>query len=310
MTDSQFNSSDTRGFAGVFPANPTPITGTGEIHEEALRAILEDNMAHGANGFWLAGTSGEGPLLSEAQRDRVAAVAGEVTRGRALAIMHVGAINTSTAVKGARGAARAGCAGIACLPPFLIKVSQRSIIDHYKAVADAADGLPLFAYNLPQLTQVAFDQALMEAVRDEVPSLIGLKHSAYDLGMIRTWADMELACFSGFGGLALPALAMGAVGSIDAPLSIAPWLYSELYAAWKAGDIDTARSRQASIQAVVNLTDQFDAVSHVGKTILGARIGIDCGASILPNNRLTSEQQNTILDNAGILGLLDPPDVE
>jgi len=48
----------------------------------------------------------------------------------------------------------------------------------------------------------------------------------------------------------------------------------------------------------------------VGKTILGARIGIDCGASILPNNRLTSEQQNTILDNAGILGLLDPPDVE
>jgi N-acetylneuraminate lyase len=57
-----------------------------------LRAVLEDNMAYGVHGFWVAGTSGEGPLLSDAQRDTVARIAGETTQGRALSIMHVGAI--------------------------------------------------------------------------------------------------------------------------------------------------------------------------------------------------------------------------
>ena len=37
------------GFAGVFAANPTPLTEHGEIHEPGLRAILEDNMSHGVH---------------------------------------------------------------------------------------------------------------------------------------------------------------------------------------------------------------------------------------------------------------------
>jgi len=303
MNPIQAGSNARNRFAGVFPANPTPVTDNGNIHEKGLRAVLEDNMAYGVHGFWVAGTSGEGPLLSDAQRDTVARIAGETTRGRALSIMHVGAITTHSAKKGAQSAARGGCAAIACLPPFLIRASNSSIIDHYKAVADSAEGLPLFAYNLPQLTQVEFDRNLMESLCREVPSLIGLKHSAHDLSMIRHWLDMGLACFSGFGHLPLPALTMGAVGTVDAPLSISPWLYVELYDAWKAGDLDTARAKQQEIQAIANLTSRYDAVSDVGKTILGQRLGIDCGRAILPNNRLTSDQRRDVVDTAKSLEL-------
>ncbi len=291
-------------FAGVFPANPTPVTDDGEIHEKGLRAVLEDNMAYGVHGFWVAGTSGEGPLLSDEQRDTVARISGETTQGRALSIMHVGAITTHSAKKGAQSAARGGCAAIACLPPFLIRASKASIIDHYKAVADSADGLPLFAYNLPQLTQVEFDRNLMESLCNEVPNLIGLKHSAHDLSMIRHWTDMGLACFSGFGHLPLPALAMGAVGTVDAPLSISPWLYVELYDAWKAGDLDMAKAKQQEIQAVASLTTRYDAVSDVGKAILGRRLSIDCGRAIPPNNRLTTDQLHDVIDTAKSMDLI------
>ena len=304
MNSIQAETRSTMRFAGVFPANPTPVTDDGEIHEEGLRAVLEDNMAYGVHGFWVAGTSGEGPLLSDEQRDTVARITGETTKDRALAIMHVGAITTHSAKKGAQSAARGGCAAIACLPPFLIRASNSSIIDHYKAVADSAEGLPLFAYNLPQLTGVEFDQKLMESLCREVPSLIGLKHSAYDLSMIRHWSDMGLACFSGFGHLPLPALTMGAVGSVDAPLSISPWLYVELYDAWKAGDLETAKSKQLEIQAVASLTERYEAVSDVGKTILGQRLGIDCGRAILPNNRLTANQRSDVVDTAKSMGLI------
>ena len=91
-------------FKGVFPAPPTPITDDGRVHEKALRALLEDNMAHGSNGFWMAGSTGEGPILTEDQRDTVARISGEVCRGRALVIMHVGAISTAAAVKAAKTA--------------------------------------------------------------------------------------------------------------------------------------------------------------------------------------------------------------
>ncbi len=305
MSPIQGESRSTMRFAGVFPANPTPVTDGGEIHEEGLRAVLEDNMAYGVHGFWVAGTSGEGPLLSDEQRSIVARITGETTQGRALSIMHVGAITTHSAIKGAQSAARGGCAAIACLPPFLIRANNTSIIDHYKAVADSAEGLPLFAYNLPQLTQVEFDRNLMESLRNQVPSLIGLKHSAHDLSMIRHWNDMGLACFSGFGHLPLPALTMGAVGTVDAPLSISPWLYVELYDAWKAGDLDMAKAKQREIQVVANLTTRYDAVSDVGKAILGQRLGIDCGRAISPNNRLTADQRRDVIDTAISMGLIN-----
>ena len=142
MNSIQAETRSTTRFAGVFPANPTPVTDDGEIHEEGLRAVLEDNMAYGVHGFWVAGTSGEGPLLSDEQRATVARIAGETTKDRALAIMHVGAITTHSAKKGAQSAVRGGCAAIACLPPFLIRTSNESIIDHYKAVADSAECCP------------------------------------------------------------------------------------------------------------------------------------------------------------------------
>ncbi len=293
-------------FAGVFSANPTPLTDRGEIHEEGLRGILEDNMSYGVHGFWIAGTAGEGPFLSEQQRDAVARIAGETTKGRALSIMNVGAITTESAKKGAQSAAQAGCAAIACLPPFFpVFRNEASIIDHYKAVADSAEGLPIFAYNIPVLTQVEFDPALMENLRNNVPSLIGLKHSAHDLSMIQHWVDMELACFSGFGRLPLPALSMGAVGIIDSPLSIAPWLYVELYNAWKGGQLDIAQTQQTAVQSVNNLIWRYNAVPDVCKAILGKRLGIDCGQAILPNNRLSPKQRSDIIKVAEDMGLLN-----
>ena len=91
----------------MFPANPTPVRSDGRINEEALRAIFEDNLAHGVGGFWVAGSTGEGPVMSEQQRETTARVTGETISGRGLSIMHVGAISTESAAKGAKAAKRA-----------------------------------------------------------------------------------------------------------------------------------------------------------------------------------------------------------
>lgn len=305
MTSQSANGShaDALEFKGVFPAPPTPTNSDGSVNEPALRAMLEDNISHGANGFWMAGSTGEGPILTETDRETVARVSGEVSHGRALVIMHVGAISTASAVKAARQAKDSGCAAVCCVPPFFFRTSERSQIDHYKAVADAADGLPFFVYNLPQLTQVETVPALMEKFVREVPTIAGLKHSAANFADIRTFADMGLKCFSGNGALPLPSLTMGAVGTVDAPLSLAPWHYAELFRAWESGDMARAQELQDGVAEFVRLTRMFDAPPHVCKAILSERLGIDCGRSIPPVNSLTDEQKTEVLRAAKELGV-------
>ncbi len=294
-------------FKGVFPANPTPVHSDGRINEEALRAIFEDNISYGVNGFWVAGSTGEGPVFNEEQREAVARVAGETCSGRALTIMHVGAISTELAVKGARAARKYGCDAVCCVPPFFWKPTTRSILDHYKAVSDASDGLPFFVYNLPQLTQVETVPSLMAEIVRPVPNVAGLKHSAPNFADIRSFADMGLKVFSGSGLLPLPALTMGAVGTVDAPLSIAPWTYVELFRAWESGDIARAQSIQDGLPKIVNLVRMFGAPPHACKAILGARLGIDCGRPVPPLNSLNDEELAEVLRAGRELGLTKAP---
>lgn len=292
-------------FKGVFPAPPTPVTEDGRINEKALRALLDDNIAHGCGGFWIAGSTGEGPILNEEQRDAATKISAEVCKGRALVIMQVGSMSTASAVKGARTARTSGCAAVCCLPPLFFRTSERSIIDYYKAVADAAGDLPFFVYNLPQLTQIEFFAPMMEKLKREIPTLKGLKHSAPDFTQIRVFADMGLTCFSGNGALPLPALTMGAVGTIDAPLTLAPWHYSELYAAWESGNQKLAQSLQAEVRKYVDLVWMYGAPADVCKVVLSARLGVDCGRSIPPVNRLTDEQCKDVLRVAEKLGVTE-----
>jgi len=290
-------------FKGVFPAPPTPVAEDGRINEKALRALLDDNISHGCGGFWMAGSTGEGPILTDEQRDAVARISAEACRGRALVIMQVGAMSTASAVRAAKTARAAGCAAVCCLPPLFFRSSERSIIEYYKAVAGAAGELPFFVYNLPQLTQVEFVPAMMEKLAREIPTLQGLKHSAPDFSQIRAFADLGLTCFSGNGALPLPALTMGAVGTIDAPLSLAPWHYAELFAAWEAGNMTLAQSLQDGVRKYVDLVWMFGAPADVCKIVLSARLGVDCGRSIPPVNRLTDEQRREVLRVAEALGV-------
>ena len=291
-------------FKGVFPANPTPVHADGRVNEEALRAIFEDNLSHGVGGFWVAGSTGEGPVMSEQQRETTARVAGETISGKGLSIMHVGAISTESAAKGAKAAKDSGCDAICCVPPFFFKGNDQMTIDHYKRVADSADGLPFFVYNLPQLTQVEFTPELMEKVVEAVPSVVGLKHSAFTFMNIRAFADMGLKCFSGNGAIPLPALTMGAVGTVDAPLSVAPWHYAEMYDAWESGDMETAQRLQDATKQIVDVVRMFGAPAGVTKMILSERLGIDCGRPIPPVMNLTDEQRPIVMAAAKEVGLL------
>ena len=122
---------DLEDYKGFFPANPTPVVDGEGIKEDALRAILEYNIENGAGGFWLAGTTGEGPILSERQRRETAEVSADVCKGKVKTIMHVGGITTELSIAGAKAAKDAGCDSICLLPPFLYPTDEQGVLDVY-----------------------------------------------------------------------------------------------------------------------------------------------------------------------------------
>jgi len=95
------------------------------------------------------------------------------------------------------------------------------------------------------------------------------------------------------------------VGSIDAPLALAPWHYAELFSAWEAGDLARAQSLQDGVRKYCDLVWMFGAPAHVCKVVLSARLGIDCGRPVPPVNSLSDEEQREVLRVAQSLGVTE-----
>ncbi len=288
-------------YEGIFPAIATPMSTDGTLNESAFREVMEFNIQAGVGGFWVAGGNGESILLSDEENMRIAEIASDQNRGRINNIMHVGAPTTERAVELAAHAAKVGVEAICCVPPFFYKQTDEAIVDHYKAVAAAAD-LPFYVYNLPQSTGVEITIELMQKIQDGVPQLAGLKHSSINFVNVREWEKMGLSCFIGSSMLMVPALSIGAVGCIDGPPCAAPELWVNIWKSWQAGDINAAMAAQKKASLFTEIMKE--AGVHSGtKAVLTERLGIDCGSGRLPNPPLEGSRRESILQRISDLGI-------
>ncbi|MEC9365456.1 MAG: dihydrodipicolinate synthase family protein [Chloroflexota bacterium] len=288
-------------YEGIFPAIATPMSTDGTLNESAFREVMEFNIQAGVGGFWVAGGNGESILLSDEENMRIAEIASDQNRGRINNIMHVGAPTTERAVALAAHAAKVGVEAICCVPPFFYNQTDEAIVDHYKAVAAAAD-LPFYVYNLPQSTGVEITIELMQKIQDGVPQLAGLKHSSINFANVREWEKMGLSCFIGSSMLMVPALSIGAVGCIDGPPCAAPELWVNIWKSWQAGDINAAMAAQKKASLFTEIMKE--AGVHSGtKAVLTERLGIDCGSGRLPNPPLEGSRRESILQRISDLGI-------
>jgi|TARA_B100001750_G_scaffold169619_1_gene138033 dihydrodipicolinate synthase/N-acetylneuraminate lyase len=288
-------------YEGIFPAIATPLNGDGSFNEQAFREVMEFNIQSGVGGFWVAGGNGESVLLDDEENMRIVTAAAEVNAGRINNIMHVGAPTTERSIKMAEHAASVGAEAICCVPPFFYSQTDEAIVEHYKAVAAAAD-LPFYVYNLPQSTGVEVTPDLMKKIQDNVPQLAGLKHSSVNFANVREWDRMGLKCFIGSSMLMLPALTIGAIGCIDGPPCAAPELWVDIWNKWESGDIQGAIKAQAHASKFTDIMREVGVHSGT-KAVLTERLGIDCGSGRLPNPPLEGARREEVLKKVAALGI-------
>lgn len=288
-------------FRGIVPPIITPLTSEDELDEAAYRKVLEYCLKAGVHGFWVCGAAGEGFVLGDDERMRIAEISVEQVQGRAKVIMHVGATTTRSVVRLARQAGAAGVDAVSSVPPLLYRPDDDAIVSYYRAIADAVD-LPIFVYNLPGLTGVEVTPPLLERLVREVPRIAGVKHSAPDFFNIHAFNQLGIAVFTGHSGLLLPALTMGAVGCIGSPLNIAPRIHLDIYDAYRDGDMAKAEKRQRQAAAIHAFCFQYPHIA-LYKTILSERLGIDCGIPRPPIRSLTDDRSREVIRRAKEMGI-------
>ena len=215
----------------------------GGVDEDTYARLTERQIASGSHGVVVAGTTGEPSTLTVAERCRLLEVAVAAAAGRVPVMAATGSQSLAETLELSRHAESAGAAAVLVVTPYYLKPPARGMVEYFRAVGQAC-ALPLLVYHIPGRAAVSLDAATFEQIAEAVPTFVGCKHAAPDLGLVsdliaRFGEDVRV--FVGLEELSLPMLALGAAGVVNAVGNLVPDKVAALTSAALTGDLGTAR---------------------------------------------------------------------
>ena len=229
-------------FKGVFVAIVTPFK-NGKIDEEALRGLIDFQIAGGVDGIVPCGTTGESATLNHEEHDQVIRIAVDACKGKASVLAGTGSNSTQEAIQLSRNAKNAGADGLLQITPYYNKPNQEGLYHHFSSIADAVD-LPIVLYNVPSRTSVNMVPETVVRLA-KIKNIVGIKEASGSLQAISKIIDncgKDFTVLSGDDPLLWPILAIGGKGVISVTANILPAKVAALCKAAAIGDIAEARS--------------------------------------------------------------------
>ena len=235
-------------FPGTYTALVTPFL-DGELDEAAFRSLVREQVAAGVEGIVPCGSTGESATLSHEEHERTIKIAIDEAKGRVKVIAGTGSNNTREACRLTKAAADAGADGALLISPYYNKPTQPGHVEHYKAVAAAAPGLPLILYNIPGRTGMNMTPETIARLA-EVKNIVGVKEAS---GSVDQWLAIRKLCgpdfclLAGDDGATLPIMALGGHGVISVITNLIPARFKAMVDAAAKGDYATAREIQFAV---------------------------------------------------------------
>ncbi|WP_407731684.1 N-acetylneuraminate lyase [Pseudocitrobacter faecalis] len=239
---------------GVMPALLTPFDAQQKIDKESLRRLVRFNIEQGVDGVYVGGSTGEAFIQSLAEREEVLEIVSEEGKGKITLIAHVGCVSTAESQQLAAAAKRYGFDAVSAVTPFYYPFSFEEHCDHYRAIIDSADGLPMVVYNIPALSGVklTLDQINTLVTLPGVGALKETSGDLYQMEQIRR-AHPDLVLYNGYDEIFASGLLAGADGGIGSTYNIMGWRYMGIAQALKEGDIAKAQQLQRECNKVIDL---------------------------------------------------------
>ncbi|WP_284638208.1 dihydrodipicolinate synthase family protein [Paenibacillus silviterrae] len=295
---------DTSWIRGVIPPIVTPVDAEENVEEQGLRRVVEHVLAGGVHGILSLGSNGEFYGLDHEQQERAVTITLDQVGGRVPVYMGIGAITTKECVKLARLGEKLGAQALTILPPMFLTPSDDELYRHFRTVAEATP-LPLLLYNNPDRVGNNISLSLLERLAT-VPNIVGMKDSSGDLTLtaeyIRRTRHLGFRVMAGRDVMILGSLAYGAVGCVASTANIVPALVVEIYDRFINGDLPgslEAQFKLAPLRMAFNLAS-FPVVTKEAMNL----VGVEVGASILPNTACSEANREKLRDILYQMGAL------
>lgn len=231
-------------WTGVIPAVTTPFEADLSVDHAFFARHLRWLVENGCTGVVALGSLGEGATLTFEEKEAVLRTAVEALAGRAPVVAGVSALSTEEAVRIARMAHGAGCAGLMVLPPYVYTGDWREMKAHVAAVLEATP-LPSMLYNNPVAYKTDFVPEQVCELLAGHANLHAIKESSADVrrvAALRALAGERLKILCGVDDLIWEAAMAGAVGWIAGLVNAFPAESVELFEAAARGDRERAFS--------------------------------------------------------------------
>jgi 4-hydroxy-tetrahydrodipicolinate synthase len=292
-------------FQGSLTALVTPFR-DGAVDERAFQDFVAWQIAEGTEGLVPVGTTGESPTLTHDEHKRVVELCIEVAKAKKIPVIAgAGSNNTLEAIDLTKFAAKAGADAVLVVAPYYNKPNQEGLYQHYKAVAEAADGLPVIIYNIPGRSVIDMSVATMARLAKDLPNIKGVKDATADLVRplkTRLAIGPEFCQLSGEDATVTAFLAQGGVGCISVTSNVAPRLCAELHASWRAGDLETCFAIRDKLMPLHDamFREPNPGPAKFGASLLGKMLP-DMRLPMVPLTAETRKEVEAAMVGAGVL---------
>ena len=281
-------------FEGAGVALVTPFKENGEVNYEKLEEIVEEQIAGGTDAIIACGTTGEASTMTHEEHLEVIEYICRVTKKRIPVVAGTGSNCTETAVYLSAEAEKRGADGLLLVSPYYNKATQKGLMAHFTAVADAVK-IPVILYNIPGRTGVTIKPETIAALCKDVDNIVGVKEASGNFSAIATLmslSDGKVDLYSGNDDQIVPLLSLGGKGVIS----------HDICASYFAGDVKTSASLQ--LKAIPLITELFSEVNPIPVKAAMNMMGKGVGPLRMPLTEMEPQNQEKLKKAMADYGIL------
>ncbi len=232
----------------VLTAMVTPFDQNLQVNYAAAQELATRLIEAGSDGLVVAGTTGESPTLSKAEKLQLFRAVAEAVGSKGTVIAGTGSYDTAESIELTKEAEKTGVDGVLLVAPYYNKPPQEGLYRHFKAIAQATS-LPVVIYNIPSRTSVNVSVETLIRLA-ELPNIVAVKESTGNMAQVseifeKAPADFQI--YSGDDALTLPVLSVGGVGVISVAAHLVGRKIQAMISAYLHGDVSVAARINAEL---------------------------------------------------------------
>ncbi len=291
---------------GIHSVLVSPFLPDGTIDFARFAELVEVNIANGADGVIVCGSTGEFYTMTVEERIRLFEATVAAANGRVTVIAGVSDLQTDIVLELVAAAKDTGCDGILALPPIYAKPDLRETEHFYRTIAKASE-LPVMLYNSPARIGVNLTPDFVAGLAD-IPNVVAIKDSSADIQQVTELCAKvkdKLAVFVGYETMIRSALPVGCVGVVAMAHQLSGKLVRAYFDACAAGDTATADKLEPALFAIYRCfkAGSFYAGIKAAMNELDQPVGIP-REPLLPFSDAQQAAVRSILADANVRGLI------